>query len=265
MQRSAPHDAYSTGVLSHDVPTEHHRLRLMEKMADPGTIRVLEGLGIRPSWRCLELAAGAGSIARWLAARCPDGHVVAADIDTRYLDPSWAPNLEVREFDVLREAFEPGSFDLIHARALMLHLPDREEILARMATWLVPGGLIVIEDTDLFPSKSSPHSAWRRAAQGLHELMSLQGTDNTWPRRRLPAVFAEIGLVDLGLEMNLHPVGSGGPSDEFWPLFFGQIGPEFVRHKILTEEQIAEAIALIDDPAFVDTPFAFVSGWARRP
>jgi SAM-dependent methyltransferase len=264
-QRSAPRDTYSTGVLSHDVPTEHQRLRLMEKMADPGTIRLLESLRVGPSWRCLELAAGAGSIARWLAGQCPQGHVVAADIDTRFLDSSWAPNLEVCQFDVLRDGFDRGSFDLIHARALMLHLPDREEILARVATWLAPGGVILIEDTDLFPSQSSPHPAWRRTAQGLHDLLVLQGTDNTWPRRRLPAVLAEIGLSDLGLEINLHPVGSGGPGDEFWPLFLGQLRPEIIRHQILTEEQIAEAITMIDDPTFVNTPFAFVSDWARRP
>ena len=57
--------------------------------------RILQRRGIQPSWRCLELGAGAGSIARWLAARCPNGKVVATDIGTSFLTGLSAPNLQV--------------------------------------------------------------------------------------------------------------------------------------------------------------------------
>lgn len=42
-------DHYSTGMLSHEMPTERLRLRLMEKLLDPETTRVFERLGIRSS------------------------------------------------------------------------------------------------------------------------------------------------------------------------------------------------------------------------
>ena len=58
---------------------------------------------------------------------------MATDVDTRFLNPSWAPNLEVLEHDVVREGFPPGPFDLVHARALLIHLPDRESLLASAA------------------------------------------------------------------------------------------------------------------------------------
>src|SRR3954468_23544877 len=82
---------YAGGILSHDLPTELSRLRLMERMLDPEEIKVLSGLDVQRSWHCLELGAGAGSIARWLAERCPDGRVVATDVDPAFLDPSWFP------------------------------------------------------------------------------------------------------------------------------------------------------------------------------
>ena len=63
-------DAY-TGLLSKDLPTEVDRLRLLEKVYDAGTIEVLEQVGIKPDWNCLEIGAGAGSIAYWLADRAP--------------------------------------------------------------------------------------------------------------------------------------------------------------------------------------------------
>ncbi|MBV9163202.1 MAG: methyltransferase [Pseudonocardiales bacterium] len=74
-------DPYSKGIVSKDLPTERERLRLLELDSDPQTIEILQGLPVNASWRCLDLGAGAGSIAYWLADRCRDGHVVAADID----------------------------------------------------------------------------------------------------------------------------------------------------------------------------------------
>lgn len=64
--------------------TESGRLRLLEVCRDPGTIGRLDRLGVSCGWRCLEVGAGHGSIARWLAERVgPTGSVLAADIDPR--------------------------------------------------------------------------------------------------------------------------------------------------------------------------------------
>src|SRR4051812_38250562 len=80
------------------------RLGALEALWDPGTQSVIEALGIAPGWRCLEVGAGAGSIAAWLAARvAPDGDVLATDLSTRHLDGLSAPNLEVRRHDILKD------------------------------------------------------------------------------------------------------------------------------------------------------------------
>ena len=52
---------------------EGTRLRLLEKIADPRSISLLEGLGVDPGSTCAELGAGAGSMAGWLADRVGDG------------------------------------------------------------------------------------------------------------------------------------------------------------------------------------------------
>ena len=51
----------------HDLDTELGRLRLLEGIYNPFTIRNLEGTGIDSGWDCLEVGAGPGSIAEWLA------------------------------------------------------------------------------------------------------------------------------------------------------------------------------------------------------
>jgi 2-polyprenyl-3-methyl-5-hydroxy-6-metoxy-1,4-benzoquinol methylase len=72
------------------------RLTLLQAAFDPGTIHHLEHLNVRLGWNCLEVAAGAGSIAEWLCRRVgPSGRVVATDIDTRFLEANHASNTRV--------------------------------------------------------------------------------------------------------------------------------------------------------------------------
>ncbi len=98
---------------------------------------------------CLEVGGGRGSIARYLCELVgPDGRVTATDLDTRFLEALGCANLEVLRHDVRTEGFAEASFDLVHARAVLMHLPARMSVLKRMASWLAPGGWLLIEDSD---------------------------------------------------------------------------------------------------------------------
>ena len=129
---------------------EQARLRLVEEIHDPATLRHVANLGLSAGWQCLEVGAGAGSIARALADRVgPSGHVVATDIDTRFLQNMALSNLEVREHDIRSDEVEHGAYDLVHCRALMIHLPDTESVARRMVAALRPGGRLLAEEPDL--------------------------------------------------------------------------------------------------------------------
>ncbi|MBV9281043.1 MAG: class I SAM-dependent methyltransferase [Chloroflexi bacterium] len=102
---------------------ERQRLVLLEEAHDPVTIRQLEAVEVGKGWRCAEVGAGAGSIARWLAERVgATGRVIALDLDTRFLDAASYTNLEVRRQDIVHDPLEEGAYDLIHARYLLMHL-----------------------------------------------------------------------------------------------------------------------------------------------
>lgn len=63
---------------------EDERLGLLEQLYDPLSRR--RRAIVQPGWRCLEVGAGRGSMAIWLAEQVgPAGHVVATDIDVGYL------------------------------------------------------------------------------------------------------------------------------------------------------------------------------------
>jgi len=257
-------DRYAEGMLSHGLPTELRRLRVMERMLDPGEITVLRGLGIQPSWHCLEMGAGAGSIARWLAAQCPAGRVVAADVDTSFLDGSELPNLQVVRRDVEHEDFPPESFHLIHARALFMHLADRDAALSRAVGWLKPGGWLAVSEADMFPVDSTPHPAMKRLWTAVEKLFRSQNADPRWARR-LPLLFSRAGLVDLGMSVTVDIIGAGGVPDEFWRFSLDQLNPFMVRQGLADESVYEEARALVDDPDFRDTLWAYVRAWGRRP
>jgi len=146
---------------------ETERLRTNEAIWDPGTVERLDRLGVAAGWHCLEIGAGSGSVARWLADRVgPTGHVLVTDLEIRRLLErreagsalAELPQVEIRRQDVRSEDFPAGAFDLVHARMLVQHLPDRADVVARMVRALRPGGLLFLEDTDSSTLFRSSHS-----------------------------------------------------------------------------------------------------------
>jgi SAM-dependent methyltransferase len=133
----------------HADANESRRLELLEQRLDPLTKRRIGRLGLPPGARCLEVGGGHGSIARWLCELTgPGGHVTATDLDTGFLSGLSLPNLDVLRHDVTADGFPPGSFDLVHARAVLMHIPARMATLQRMVSWLAPGGWLLVEDGD---------------------------------------------------------------------------------------------------------------------
>jgi SAM-dependent methyltransferase len=257
---------YSSGVLSHRRQGEYERLRLLEQLCDPVTTQIIATLDIGRQGRCLEIGAGSGSVARWLASHRPEGHVIATELDTGFLEASPRPaNLEIRRHDVTCEDFPAHSQDLVHARALLTHLGDPERVLERMASWLVPGGWLVVEDPTYFPPESSPHPDFAALLHAGERLLAqIQGTDQTWARR-IPAAMARSGLTDIRMSVRVAVCGGNETEDAFWRACFAQATPALVERGLLTESQIARGLAHLDDPTFTDVTWQVVSCWGRRP
>jgi SAM-dependent methyltransferase len=159
--------ATGTYVFDQRRDDEHERIAGMEELWDEGTKALLGSLGIAPGWRCLEVGAGGGSIAAWLADMvAPTGAVLATDINTHHLDTLERPNLKVRRHDVLSDPLPDGRFDLVHARLVVEHIGGRA--VDRIVTPLRPGGWLVVEDFDWQAMCTHPHEYARRTRAGSH-------------------------------------------------------------------------------------------------
>src|SRR5215813_9061683 len=85
---------------------ERVRLAGLEGALDPGTREHLTRLGVGPGSRCLEVGAGGGSVALWLAVRVvPGGVVVATDLETDFLETQAKTysSLEVLRHDIMSD------------------------------------------------------------------------------------------------------------------------------------------------------------------
>ncbi|WP_433261812.1 class I SAM-dependent methyltransferase [Actinosynnema sp. CS-041913] len=238
---------------------ERERLEAIQRAVDGHTTGVLEARRPQASWDCLELGAGAGSIAYWLAGRCPDGRTVAVDRNTAHLDPARAANLAVVQADITADDFEPGRFDLVHARYVFCHLANRRELVTRALTWLKPGGWLVVEDPYHLPAETSPFPVVRRIMAAYQQHYRDLGSDITWARG-LPAVFARAGLADVDYAGLLGRMG--GPGDR-WAELIRRAAPDLVAAGTVTADDLAEFEALRTDPAFLDIPQITVCAWGR--
>jgi trans-aconitate methyltransferase len=150
----------------HSAEDESRRLELLQQRLDPLTKRRIQRLGVGKSARCLEVGGGRGSITRWLSDVVgPAGRVVATDLQVGFLGEIAASNVEVIRHDIRTGTFSPGSFDLIHTRAVLMHISPGVELLRRMVTWLAPGGWVVLEEPDFGMWAGDADPVWAAAPQ----------------------------------------------------------------------------------------------------
>lgn len=253
-----------------DDPTEagqeRRRLSMLGDLRDRESARRIESLGIMEGWHCLDVGSGAGTLARWLAERVgASGFVLSTDVDVRFQQSELA-NLEVRRHDVVREDLPDSAFDLVHARALLQTLDQREAVLDKMVAAVRPGGWVLVSDPEWAAFDQQPLPAAFRA---LHDAMMAiggkrHGYDPGWASR-IPAALQSRGLeqVDcVGASFSMH---GGQPSAEWLVLAYERAAPGLVSAGLLDEETVAGGLRAAREPGFLALGPLGVSGWGRRP
>jgi SAM-dependent methyltransferase len=248
------------------------RLRLLEETLDPGTIRHLETVGVASGWRCLEVGGGGGSITAWLCQRVgPEGRVVATDIDTRFLKALNYPNLEVRQQNIVTDAIDEAAFDLVHTRAVLMHLPERQRALDRLVAALKPGGWLLLEEGD-YVSHALPDPRLDAEAAELlakHKRAMDIGTakigSDIYYGRRLYGDLLARGIVDIKTEGRLEMTRGGSTAAKFL-----QVTGQQTRQQPQAGGQMSEAerdafLTLLDDPALLYLGPILMAAWGRMP
>jgi trans-aconitate methyltransferase len=247
----------------HSAADESRRLALFEQRLDPLTVRRIERLGLGRGARCLEIGGGRGSITRWLSDRVgPDGHVTATDLQLDFLTAVDRPTVEILRHDIRTDTFPERSFDLVHTRAVLMHVPDDPDVLTRMTTWLAPGGWLLLEEPDFGLWLADADPVWA---------MHPEAWKRTFPSgclsrgRSLLKQIHALGLEDVGADAEVDIVEPGTPLAEFYRLSMAAIGPPAVAAGALTPEQAAALAERPTQEDFLACGFVHIGVWGRRP
>jgi SAM-dependent methyltransferase len=247
----------------HSAEDESRRLQLLEQRLDPLTKRRIQRLGVGKGARCLEIGGGRGSITRWLSdVAGVTGRVVATDLQLGFLTEIDAPNVEVLRHDIRTGTFAPGSFDLIHTRAVLMHISPGVDLLRRIVTWLAPGGWLVLEEPDFGMWIGDADPVWATSPQTTQVAFPSMAMDQG---RSLLRQVHQLGLTGIGADAEIDIIQAGTDLAEFYQLSQAAVALPKVQAGVLS---LAQATAIIDrlgDDDFLACGFVHIGVWGQRP
>ncbi len=192
------------------------RLSLLEQWSNPYSIEQLEKLNIKKGWTVLDAGAGLGGMSRWLSKKVGDaGHVDALDMETVLLEKEPFPgNVSVVKKNLVTDALPDGKYDLILIRDVLMHIPDREKVVRKLAAALKPGGILMAEDLGNLPEGTrfnnfSDDSAVNHLAEETYRIVELGNHMSFRSCFQSPEFFRAAGLTDITGHGTV-PLSAGG-------------------------------------------------------
>jgi 2-polyprenyl-3-methyl-5-hydroxy-6-metoxy-1,4-benzoquinol methylase len=163
--------------------------------------------------RVLDLGCGAGQLAHHLATNGA-AEVIGIDVSERMLAlarEQWPhPRVTYRREALEAATFPPGRFDLVVSSLAFHYVDDYRGLLARIARWLAPGGVLVYSIEHPIYTARLPGDGWvideagQRMRWALERYPDEGAREETWfvaGVRKVHRTLATLinGVVDAGL------------------------------------------------------------------
>jgi SAM-dependent methyltransferase len=251
-------------------PQAGDRFATLATLYDGTTRRHLDRLGIGPGWTCLDVGAGGGSIARFMSERVgPAGHVVATDINIDWMVGSLPANVELRRHDIGVDALPERAFDIVHARAVLTFVPERQSAVKRMVAAVKPGGWLLVEElvppvTEALDPPDEPDiEIARNARLAVVEIIRRSGGDPFFARK-LPALVTDAGLTDFGAEGYFVPFRNGAVAG-LAKANIDQLGSAIEEAGLMSAADLDRYRSILERPdCHFPASMALISVWGRR-
>jgi SAM-dependent methyltransferase len=251
-------------VLGHELKGEGTRLALMSQLLDPMHRRYIDALGVvRPGARMLEVGCGNGSISVWLAERVrPGGKAVAVDLDLSLVGAR-APNLELRQCDIVAGPVEPGTFDLVTARAVLHHVQNAEAAITNMLASLRPGGALLLIEPDFLPVSIAEPPEVRAFWDGWLAWARERGINYDIGRTLAPRL-AALGLTEISGTAETAIYNGGSAWADYWIQTITELRNDLISSCKVDEALVDTFLAHCADARWWTQTIAFtaVSGHA---
>jgi SAM-dependent methyltransferase len=267
----------STEYLLGNSADERERLLRQGELFREQACWLLDHIGVPVGSRALDVGCGPLGILDLLSERVgARGTVVGLDRDPQMR--GWA-QLSIAERGlgnvriVAGEAADSGlpreSFDLVHARLVLINIADCDAVAREMAALACPGGVVAVQDLDWVSWVCEPpHPAWDRLVSATAAVRQAHGLDVNIGRR-MPALLRRAGLEDVGFKA-FAPVWKPGDLYQYLLIGFAELHRDkIVSAGLLGDAEMTElATALrahLDDPGTLVIHPLLCQAWGRKP
>jgi SAM-dependent methyltransferase len=258
-------------------PDESARLQRQSDELRPESAALLSRIALRPGQAAIDLGCGPSGILDLLAAAvAPGGQVVGVDSDPahvalarQFASARGLANVEVIPGDARHTGLPSGTFDLVHARTLLVNIPAPAEVVAEMVRLARPGGWVASQEPDAGNSLCyPPHPAWDRLREIFHASHDRLGA-NLLTGRELTGMYRRAGLEDIEVVAHAPLYPAGHSRRTLLPDLVRTLRPLILRFGLSDEQELAEldqqAREHLADPATVALVHLLIVAWARKP
>jgi SAM-dependent methyltransferase len=266
-----------TGYTLGTNPAERARLQAQADDLAAHTLALLNHADLSPGGRVLELGCGpAGSIALLADRVGPSGSVTAVDIDPAHVALArqlvadrGLGHVEVLQGDARATTLPSGSFDVVHARLLLVNIPRPDQVVDEMVRLVKPGGWVLVDEADggarvCYP----PLEAFDQLAAVFHAGYQSDGAD-LLIGRKLTAMLGRAGLIDVGADALADLYPAGHPRRTILPDLVRSLRPKVIARGLVTADHLARLDRQVRDhlanPETLVMSCLYFLAWGRKP
>jgi SAM-dependent methyltransferase len=237
---------------------------------------MLDRIGIRPGWTCLDLGCGAMGILGPLSRRVgPAGRVIGIDTEApmlasarTYVQEQGLTNVEVLERNASDSGLPRDSFDFVHERFVFPHVAAPEALLREMVALARPGGIVAVQEPDhsswnFYP----PSSKWPRLLQIIEAGFGLRSDINIG--RRTYHMLRRAGLEDVTVRAGVLALQNSHPYMRMPIVGATAMRKTLIGAGLTTDAELDDLLAdleqRVSDPETFQITFTVTQVWGRKP
>ena len=256
---------------------ESARLQRQAEELAPDSAVLLDRVGLRPGDSAIDLGCGPRGVIDLLAERvAPGGRVVGFDANpvhvamaSEFVASQGLSDVEVVCGDAHDTGLESGSFDLVHARTLLITVPQPAEVLREMVRLARPGGWVAGLEPDTEAAICyPPHPAFDRLCEIFTIVFSRNGADPHFGRR-LAELYRQAGLQDVAVEVRAGVYPAGHSRRTIRADLVRSMRSQIVEMGLADQQKLEEldtaARKHFENPDVLVMPGLYFLAWGRKP
>jgi len=262
-------------LLGHSKP-EQRRLRRQAEELRQESNSLFDRIGLRSGGRAIDIGCGPQGVLDLLSERVGStGLVVGIERDDKSVAAARQfaagralKNVKVLQGDAAAVGLPGDIFDLVHARLVLVNIPNAEAVVGEMVRLARPGGMVASHEADYLPHFCDPPlRAWDRLLEIFKIYSAANGID-LFIGRRTHRLFREAGLVNIEVNPLIHVYPHGHNRRTIFLHFLQNVRDQILDQGLITESEFSELTAELkqhlDRPDTLVVSHLFFQVWGRK-